>query len=82
MEGNKRFKTVQGSNRANTEKRQRNLVNKLKSLKKKNNGKGVQNKKLIHNMKVILILFLNNLSHQKIFLARSLHSDDIVVVDG
>lgn len=35
MEGNKRFKTVQGSNRANTEKRQRNLVNKLKSLKKK-----------------------------------------------
>lgn len=46
MEGNKRFKTVQGSNRANTEKRQRNLVNKLKSLKK-NNGKGVQNKKLI-----------------------------------
>ena len=47
MEGNKRFKTAQGSNRANTEKRQRNLVNKLKSLKKKNNGKGVQNKKLI-----------------------------------
>ena len=36
---------------------------------------------LIHNVKVTLIRLLENFSHQKIWVARSLHSDKIIVVD-
>ena len=38
----------------------------VQGLKDRKKRKGVQKKKLVHNVKVILILLLKKLSHQKI----------------
>ena len=59
MEAARRFK-------AQEIERERNRVSKKKSLRKKNR-KGIQRKKLlIHHVKVILIVLLKNMSHQKL----------------
>ena len=38
----------------------------VQGLKDRKKRKGVQKKKLVHNVKIILILLLKKLSHQKI----------------